>query len=153
MFWQFLHFTKCWSVAANQISSFYQHFICIWHNLKIFDIWHLIWKLWLNVTVSSSSKWSKKESTSVSLFFNSCWVAMSSLSAVDFLVAVFFKLIWHGSFLIISSSSSQHEKWEHTDRQSLSSNRLLQTRIFFVTNIFNEQLSTDVLRTLVYFPP
>lgn len=120
MFWQFLHFTKCWSVAANQISSFYQHFICIWHNLKIFDIWHLIWKLWLNVTVSSSSKWSKKESTSVSLFFNSCWVAMSSLSAVDFLVAVFFKLIWHGSFLIISSSSSQHEKWEPTDRQSLS---------------------------------
>ena len=81
------------------------------------------------------------------------WVAMSSLSAVDFLVAVFFKLIWHGPFLIISSSSSEHEKWEHTDRQSLSSNRLLQTQIFFVRNIFNEKLSTDVLRTLVYFPP
>ena len=80
------------------------------------------------------------------------WVAMSSRSAVDFLVAVFFKLIWHGPFLIISSSSSEHEKWEHTDRQSLSSNRLLQTQIFFARNIFNEELSTDVLRTLVYFP-
>ena len=79
------------------------------------------------------------------------WVAMSSRSAVDFLVAVFFKLIWHGPFLIISSSSSEHEKWEHTDRQSLSSNRLLQTQIFFVTNIFNEELLTDVLRTLVYY--
>ena len=34
------------------------------------------------------------------------------------------KLIWHAPLLIINWSSSKHEKWEHTDRQSLSTQTL-----------------------------